>query len=115
MAKSKTNLLTWVLVGVGLALVGNAIAKPTTPAPPSNGNNNTPNPLPLVNDFPIVYMKFSEAAKPIQIALGFTDRDVDGKIGPKTLAALKMYLPSFTERFKISNQSELQSVLNQIK
>lgn len=120
MAKKKTNLLTWVFVGVGLALVSNAIAKPTTPTPPSNGNNGNIDDQPIIlppqpTQYPIVFMKFNEDVKLLQRVLGFTGREVDGKIGPNTFKRIQAKLPGYPQSFVISDFAQLQRLINALK
>jgi murein L,D-transpeptidase YcbB/YkuD len=77
------------------------------------GNTNTPAVVPIASgDYPIIYNRFSEAAKPIQAALGVTQ---DGIPGPKTLAEWKKYRTDITERFRIDTPQLRDVFVNQIK
>lgn len=78
-----------------------------TPIPQSPINN-----FPTVNNsFPIVYNKYSEAAKGLQRVLGVVD---DGIVGSKTLAALKKYYPKYDTNFSINNQAALDAIIDKI-
>lgn len=118
MAKSKTSLLTWVLIGTGLALVVKAVGSTNTPQTATN-NGMQPIVLPpqptMPNTYPIVYMKFNEDAKLLQQALGFTGGAVDGVIGPNTLKKIQAKLPGYPQSFVIADYAQLQRLINAIK
>lgn len=77
-----------------------ATVVPGTPAPviePGSAYN-----------WPIVYNRFSEAAKLLQKEVGVTQ---DGIIGPKTIAAIQQYLPAFNTNFSIANAQKLSETI----
>ena len=80
-------------------------ATPQAPAAPAN-----------VASYPIVYNKFSEAVKPLQVALGVT---ADGILGANTLRVMNEALVKTNKAthgitIKINNSGELQYLLNAV-
>lgn len=69
---------------------------------------------PVVQGYPIVYNVKSEAAKLLQIALGFNAEKTDGIVGPYTLKIWQYYHNGVTERFSIPTATALQNEISYI-
>lgn len=108
MANKKTSLFTWGLLGAGIALVISAFSKPPKEEPTNNNNSNYSN----NNDFPIKWMKKSEAFKQVQKLIGVSQ---DGVFGDDSLKALQKFKPWYTKDYIISNQTQLQYLIDEIK
>ncbi|MFC4232128.1 hypothetical protein ACFOW1_09515 [Parasediminibacterium paludis] len=99
----------------------NADAKKAVLQPGATTGSNTANnsgaavtpTTPVSNsDYPIIYNTYSEAAKPIQEALGVTQ---DGYLGPKSLNELGKYWVGVTTKFAIYNEAARDALVNKIK
>lgn len=64
--------------------------------------------------YPVVYGKKSEAAKQLQLALGFEASQVDGIIGSYTLRVWQYYHNTATKNFKIANPTQLANEIEYI-
>jgi hypothetical protein len=120
------KLIIWLIVSVLLSVIvlfivkqiqkskaAKAAADAASPTATGSGNKftdsssaSTQAPVQDNSDYPIIYGKKSEAAKKLQWYIGVKQ---DGIIGPVSLAAWQKYDSAVTNRFKISNEAELNN------